>query len=206
MLVRHWAFGGPAMRAVCLVAILLLASSATATELWRWVDDNGVVHYSDRPVPGAEKVIVSGAQTFSAPSVAPSRSDDEEQEDGTAGSDGGYQRFAIASPDSEETLWNIEGRLNVSLDVRPAIRGNHELRVFLDGQAVEVPAAATSFTLGNVFRGEHTVRASIVDENGREVAATDPVTFYVRQTSLQNPNNPQTSPPGPRPRPRTGGG
>ncbi len=191
------------MRAVYLAAMMFLATAATATELWRWVDDNGVVHYSDRPFPGAEKVTVGGAQTFSAPAVPRSTA---EQEEGDGGDGAVYERFAITAPSAGETLWNIEGRLNVSLDVRPAIRGTHELRVLLDGQTVDVPAAATSFTLGNVFRGEHTLRAALVDENGREVAATEPVTFYVRQTSLLNPNNPQTSPPGGRPGARPGGG
>jgi hypothetical protein len=202
------------MRLMCLLVLCLMAVSAGATELWRWVDDNGVVHYSDRPVPGAEKVIIKGAQTFSVPAVPDSAASSEDasaEDEPENGERASYRRFAITQPAREETFWNIEGRLNVSIDVDPAIRGQHALKLYLDGQPVEgVPPAGTSFTVGNVFRGDHTLRASIVDQRGRELVSSQPVRFFVRQTSQLNPNNPATRPPsGPRPTPlpaRPGGG
>ena len=46
-------------------ALFLLISSAigvaAAADVWRWKDANGVVHYSDQPVPGAERLSVSPA-------------------------------------------------------------------------------------------------------------------------------------------------
>jgi len=197
------------MRLMFLLVFCLAAAAAGATELWRWVDDNGIVHYSDRPAPGAEKVIIQGAQTFSVPAAGESAaSPAEEREDGEEAT---YRRFAITQPAREETFWNIEGRLDVSIDVAPAIRGRHALKVYLDGQPVDgVPPAAPSFIMGNVFRGEHTLRASIVDEQGRELVSSQPVRFFVRQTSQLNPNNPAGRPPSvPRPTPlpaRPGGG
>ena len=196
------------MRLAWFVLLFLTAAAAGAAELWRWVDEQGVVHYSDRPVPGAEKIVVSGAQTFSAPAVPAAGRDADDADDGQAGGEGVYRRLAITQPGPEETLWNIEGRLDVRIAVDPAVRGRHSLRVMLDGQRVEdVPPAATSFTLGNVFRGEHTLMVSIVDESGRELISSAPVTFFVQQTSLNNPNNPNNSPPRPTPLPaRPGGG
>ena len=41
---------------------MLIALSASAAELWRWKDADGVVHYSDRPVPGAERIDVRSNQ------------------------------------------------------------------------------------------------------------------------------------------------
>ena len=40
---------------------------AAAAETWRWKDANGVVHYSDRPVPGAERVSVVAPKPSSSP-------------------------------------------------------------------------------------------------------------------------------------------
>ena len=200
------------MRLVWLVPVLFLVALADASgeerELWRWVDDQGVVHFSDRPVPGAEKVTLRGAQTFSAPAARPQAAPPE----GAAGEDPAqapiYRRLSIVQPGREETLRNIEGRLDVRIEVDPPIRGRHELRAFLDGQPVQsVPPAATAFTVANVFRGEHTLRVAIVDETGREIATSDAVRFFVHQTSLLNPSNPATSPPRPTPQPgRPGGG
>jgi hypothetical protein len=63
--------------------------------------------------------------------------------------------------------------------------------VSLDGQRVETPPGATQFTISEVFRGEHRLSVSVVDENGRELVSSEPVTFYVQQVSLQNPNRPR---------------
>lgn len=190
------------MRLACIFLLILAAAGAGAAELWRWVDDRGVVHYSDRPVPGAEKIVISGAQTFSAPPVSASGREADRQ----AGAENGvYRRLAITRPGPQETLWNIEGNLDVQVAVDPPVRGRHSLRVMLDGQRVQdVPPAATAFTLGNVFRGEHTLEVSIVDELGRELISSGSVNFFVQQTSLNNPNS---RPPRPTPLPaRPGGG
>lgn len=39
---------------------LLMAAGASSANLYRWVDEQGVVHYSDQPRPGAEAVTLSG--------------------------------------------------------------------------------------------------------------------------------------------------
>ena len=36
---------------VCLLSLALLATGADAQNLYRWVDKNGKVHYSDQPPP-----------------------------------------------------------------------------------------------------------------------------------------------------------
>ena len=42
----------------------------------------------------------------------------------------------------------------------------------------------------DVPRGEHQVRAEIIDENGSVLASSDSVTFHMKQQSQMNPNNP----------------
>ncbi|HXG28744.1 MAG TPA: DUF4124 domain-containing protein [Nevskiales bacterium] len=43
---------------VLIGAGLLLVSAAAAAETYRWVDTDGKVHYSDRPVQGAQEIRV----------------------------------------------------------------------------------------------------------------------------------------------------
>lgn len=196
------------MRVMVWVALLAAtAASAAERETWRWVDERGVVHYSDRPHPGAEKIDLRAVQSYEAPAAArtaPGSADEDENAPNP------YRRFTIVSPAEGETLWNIEGRLAVTLAVDPVIRGQHRLAVKLDGEPVGgVPEADTDFTIGNVYRGEHTLQASIVDAQGRELASSQPVRFYVHETSLLNPGNPQqqNNPNAYRgPQPNTGGG
>ena len=49
------------MKMICLVAGMLLAvNAAQATEVYRWVDRDGGMHYLDKPREGAEKVRLGG--------------------------------------------------------------------------------------------------------------------------------------------------
>ena len=38
---------------------LLTAVTAQTAVIYKWTDANGVVHYSDQPVPGAERIITA---------------------------------------------------------------------------------------------------------------------------------------------------
>ena len=49
-------------RSILLVLALLAAIAALAQEAYRWVDEDGVVHYSDRPREGAEQISVAGSE------------------------------------------------------------------------------------------------------------------------------------------------
>lgn len=179
------------MRWMWLVLLsTLMLQSASAAEMWRWVDERGVVHFSDRPHPGAERVDLAPAQTFQAPPAvtapdAPDAASDRPEQDAAS-----YSQLAIVSPQEGEMLWNIRGELNVSLRMEPALRDGHRLQMYLDGQRVEEVPQSTQFTLNEVYRGEHRLRASIEDQRGRELVSSGTVVFYVQQASLLNPNRP----------------
>src|SRR5215813_14419598 len=52
------------MRRLAFTLLLLVCSVALAATVYRWVDEDGVVHYSDQPHPNAEKMQVHAAQTY----------------------------------------------------------------------------------------------------------------------------------------------
>ncbi len=187
------------------IVLLCLASLTVSAETYRWVDENGVVNYSDRPHPGAERVDLQGLPTtqFARPGQPRRTRDTGQREAGQT-----YDSVTIQRPQPEETLWNLEGLLDVQIAVQPEIAPGHRLRLYLDGQPVSgVPDRATSFTIDRVYRGEHTLRAAVEDSGGRRLIESPTVRFIVQQTSVQNPNNPNapgrpTPAPLPRPRPR----
>ena len=62
MLKRH------AQSSLYLNAARLLAGARGT--VYKWVDENGVVHYSDQPHPNAQKMQVQEAQTYTAPALS----------------------------------------------------------------------------------------------------------------------------------------
>src|SRR5215475_6403229 len=54
------------MRKLTFTLICLACSVAFAQAVYKWVDENGTVHYSDQPHPNAEKIHVKAIQTYKA--------------------------------------------------------------------------------------------------------------------------------------------
>jgi hypothetical protein len=175
------------MRKWLILCCALSMSSAGATPAWTWTDENGTVHFSDRPVPGARQIELGGAQTIpAAPAAAPAA---QPATVDTAAAQP-YRTIAITSPAQQETLWNIGGNLDVQIDLAPALRPGHVLDIYFDGERRNLNTTSTRFTLTEVWRGVHTLQAIVLDASGRELARSLAVTFMVQQTSIQNPNNP----------------
>ena len=152
-----------------LLPLLLLAATATA-ETWRWVDENGVVNFSDQPRPGAERVELEGISTFSPPEWTSQSAESRGSTEPDAEALEWYSRLAILSPVNEETIWNNQGNLDVALAVEPRMRSGDRINLYLDGEPVSgLPPNATRFTINRVFRGGHTLRATVVDQNGAEL-------------------------------------
>lgn len=178
-----------------IVLSLLLPGVAAAATVWMWVDENGQRHYSDRPVEGAQRIELAEVQGFSAPPAPETRASGasaaEPEQPGQP-----YTRLEVTQPESEQTLWNIEGTLEVSVAVEPPLREGHEVDLYFDGERQYSDSRQLTFTLDEVWRGVHTLEAVVLDASGQEVQRSPGRSFVVQQTSLLNPNNPNTSPPG----------
>ncbi len=165
-----------------LLLLALLAASAALADAYRWTDEDGVVHYSDRPHPGAERINIAEPNTGGR--LAAQRAATASAEESTADSGPfSYSGFEITSPGAEETLWNIEGALNVSLSLTPALQPGHRVRVYFDGNPRLV--SATSFQIDEVYRGVHNLQAEVLDETGRMMIRTRTNRFYVQQSTVR---------------------
>jgi hypothetical protein len=184
-----------------LLCLALPAAVFGGAEVFRWVDTDGQVHYSDRPSPGAERVAIDVAPPpatttagVSSPASAPSAA--EEKPAAAV-----YESLTIQAPGQDEVLWNIEGQLDVAVTPQPALQPGHRLQLLLDGQAVaELEAGITRSRLSDVYRGQHTLLAKIQNESGVTLMQSAPVTFQVQQSALGT--KPAVNPPPPLPRPR----
>jgi hypothetical protein len=167
-------------RSIFAIAVLLVTTLAAADGAWKWTDDNGVVHYSDVPVEGAEQVNIAEYSRATGANLsrnsAPSSNAATEAESAAAP---GYASISISSPAAEETLWNIEGRLTVSVNVSPGLQSGHQIRAYYDGQAQIVQG--TTFTIDEVFRGVHNLQVEVIDGSGKLMIRSQPNRFYVQQ-------------------------
>lgn len=178
------------MRIALLLAVTLATPVFANQVVWKWVDSQGVTHYADRPVPGAERMELRSGTTSTASSPTPpnatSTSTRQPADTGPA-----YQNIEISKPSNDQVFSNIGGAVDVSIRVEPELRSGDTLSLYLDGRLVEAPSSSVqNFSLSDVFRGSHQLVAVITDARGERVAQSQPVTFHVRQQSVLNPQNP----------------
>jgi hypothetical protein len=176
------------MRRRLFTLMSLVCSLALAATVYKWVDENGVVHYSDQPHPNAQKVRVQAAQTYkaadmpAAPGGAPAPPASEQPTP--------YQGCAIAQPADDQTFTNVDS-LTVVVRTDPALRPADHVFLMLDGQPLNGGVATgVQFTLTPVDRGTHTLQAVVRDSAGGLMCQTPGVTYHVHQASVLNPANP----------------
>lgn len=180
------------MRKLTALLLMFLALSASATELWRWKDADGAVHYSDQPVKGAERIDVqmtqrsTGASEPTSEAASGSRGTSESRSEAAA-PPVNYTRCAVASPQNDE-VFNTVSAVNARVDIEPALQAGHRLQVFLNGRAYpDWPANQFAYTLSDLYRGSYTLNVRVLDANGRALCTGSTINFHVRQPSVLAP-------------------
>ena len=168
-----------------VLALCLFATASAMAQVYKWVDKDGVVHFSDRPQEGAEIIELgdysrpTGARIYRPPAAPPDAVEPPPVEEAVR-----YDRLVVSSPAAEQTLWNIEGVLSVTLGLSPGLQSGHQVRVLFDGTPRIV--SGTSFQLEEVWRGAHNIQAEVIDETGELLIRSPAIRFYVQQTTVNS--------------------
>ena len=177
-----------ARRVATATGILFLSLFATGlapaqTGVYRWVEPDGTVTFTDQSRPGAEKIEIQAPQTVPPPEAVRKalRANSERAEPAASGA--AYTQFAIVSPSDDEAVRSNNGDVNIALSLEPALHADHAIVVSMDGQAIG-KGSSTSLQLENLPRGTHTVQATVVDAAGTEIIRTDTVSFHVLRRRL----------------------
>ncbi len=185
------------MQRMLFTLMSLACSVALATTVYKWVDENGVIHYSDQPHPNAQKLQVQGVQTYSSSSAAVRAP--AEGESGSAPPNP-YKGCAIAQPLDQQNLPNAQS-VFIRVAADPVPRGSDHVFITMDGQGLNGgQPTGLSFNVTPIDRGAHSVAAQIRGPDDSVLCQTPTVTFYVQQPNLFSPGT--SAQPGTSPRPR----
>lgn len=172
-------------RVTALIALLLLTAfslpALSGDTLYKWVDAQGNVHYSDKPQPGASKVHLPTPTTFSAPDVTAPRGVASEPQDRS--NSVAAPTLEITSPTPDETFWNVQS-ITVTLAAQPELGPGDTVTITLDDKT-QGPSSVTSATFTDLTRGTHTVHAVLHQAAGGTISAK-PVTFYIQQATQKH--------------------
>ncbi len=169
---------------------LFLGSFSVSAAVYRTVDPEGNVIFTDQPASGAEEVELPPVPTYQAPRYRPPAS---RPDDAASPPAPGYRKFAVVSPAPDETVRDNPGNVTVVLAIEPDLdkAAGDRIQIYLDGKPVGKPTTSLQAVLSNVDRGEHRVSAAIVDRNKKTIRRTEPVRFFLHRQSRLFPRGPK---------------
>lgn len=177
----HW------IQLLLLGSLLLLGHTAQA-QMYKWVDEEGNVSYSDQPQhKDARQLDPYGDNTIPAmrvpPEAPPERSAPDEPETR-------YSLLQITSPENDQAIRSNPGNISVNLTMQPALNVSqgHSISLLLDHQLVSENITTDQATLQNLDRGTHQLSAVIKNKQGRTLKQSDTITFHLHRHSILHPN------------------
>jgi hypothetical protein len=178
---------------VVWLVVGMLPLLAQGAEVYKYVDDRGVVHYTDKPPPGAKKADLPELQTYSSdPAAAESPVagppvTNPAADTGTvtlppeAAALGFYSSVKIVSPTPDQTYHTADAQVTAAASVEPELQASqgHRLVFYVDGAARPPEPGQTSLVLQGLERGTHQVSAAVLDDQGQVLRQSPPVSFHM---------------------------
>lgn len=168
------------MRTALTVLLLLplLAFAADKQPVYKWVDEKGVVHYTDKPPSdNATPAKLPPLQTYKGRTPPDLSRFDKGPQGGKAT---GAAQIQVVTPAQDETFRSGERTVPVAVVLTPQLTEGQRLVYLLDGTPQSTPVSDTSYAFTGVERGSHTASVMLVDTAGNELASSLPVTFHVK--------------------------
>lgn len=169
MAYRIWA------RVGILALVLWWVTPLAAQTVYRVVDGQGRVTFTDNPEQGGEAVELAPLQSVSTSPAAPSRARPR-----TRSAPGQpfmpYDRFEIGYPQPEA---RVGSTTQVEVAVSPALRDDHQMRLRLNGEISQTALHSDAFWLANLPAGAHQLQAELLDAQGRVRHQTSSVRIHV---------------------------
>ena len=160
-----------------------LVGAVSAQTIYKVVNKDGTVTYTDRPVEGAQAIDVKTQNLVSMPSAvkAPAKPVRKTTQKPLPAFE-----LSMVTPTDGQTIRNNNGTLQVAGNLTPA--GNGAFQLFMDETLVDTQPAPV-FSLQNVDRGEHKLQIKFLHNSGKVLATTPVHTVYLhRASALSRPN------------------
>ncbi|WP_444996568.1 DUF4124 domain-containing protein [Aliikangiella sp. IMCC44359] len=168
---------------LCLFLQLSGVNGFEKKKLYKWVDKNGNVHYSDEPQKGAKEIEMKEVpaikmETPDYEAIQKSFSNGKEAPDEVKEVQVDYN-IELIEPQNDGAIRTNDGTITLKGSLEPGLTGEHSIRFYLDGSLIKSERSALSATIKNVEYGAHTASVSVVDSLGKTIRSSNTHKFQV---------------------------
>ncbi|MCF2948667.1 DUF4124 domain-containing protein [Paraglaciecola aquimarina] len=172
------------MKSLYALALLLLCVGASAKVVYKTIQADGSVIYSDTPTTSSTPVNLSAMNNVVMPALnnAASKKPNSRQVSKKQNPQVQYQ-VSIVSPMHEESIRDNSGNVSIRASVSP--NGASKYQLIMDNQVVKTQSNSL-FELEGVNRGAHLIQIHFIDNSGKILASSQQQTFYLHKASALN--------------------
>jgi len=172
------------LKSLLVSTIFFTTTTIADAQLYKGLDAEGNVVYSDQPFENAEKFTPASLSVVNTPKRAPKPSKataDEEEVKAFK-----YTDFDIVSPKNNETIWD-NPQLAVTLRLKPDLntKEKHTVWLLMDGKVIVKNSQTTTLQIGRLERGAHQLQAQVKDKAGKVVVRSRPIVVHIKNTVIQ---------------------
>lgn len=162
--------------AVLLIMICFTLAVFAEGKIYKIINADGTVSFSDTPSAGAQEVQLDGNMTTIQSAVtAPNRVNSATQNRAEQN-----YTLSILSPAPDATVRDNDGNIRIAAKIQPQSPGMYLLN--FAGQ--QYTSSSGVFTLVGVDRGAHTYNLTFSNNRGKVIASSEERTVYLHQASV----------------------
>ena len=170
--------------------LLMVSNALLASDIYKSVDKEGNVIFSDQPQKDSEIVEVEPVNIQKYEKRRPLPTSPRQTQKFT------YKSLNITSPENGTTLRNT-GDTVISGTLKPSLRSDHKVEFLDNGSPIKPAGKSLSFSVTNLSRGTHALQIRVIDAKGKALISSTPKTIHVHRQFISPTATPAapTTPP-----------
>jgi len=165
------------MAQLCLIwlGLLILPGATVAAEIYKTIDENGNIVFSDQPAKEAEKIEVQEPYTFDSSIMTnqPGRTG-RKADTAEAPAKFTYSRLVITSPENDAAIRDNAGNFELSFTVEPPAPPEHTVQLMMDGKVHTTVTQSGTIRFENADRGTLVFQLRFIKKSSNEVIEKGP--------------------------------
>jgi len=163
-----------------LAFTLVLSAFSIHAEIYRGVDEDGNVFFTDTEQENSELIPTPTPNTVTMPKLEAKKPELVEDKKESV-----YKTFSIISPTHDATIKENSGNITVNLLIKPKLNVDEgdAIRISIDNQVVAKRTTSLSIPIPNVDRGSHNLKAELINRSGKTIMSQS-VLFHMKRFSV----------------------
>jgi len=170
------------MKIVLLLSGIIMALVGPVTSaqgVYKTVDENGKVTYTDSPKEQSEELTIDPLNVHEG--TKPAAHSRRPKTSKSSPASLAAPSLTLESPINGQKIGPTERTLSIRASIKGRLQADHFIVFYINGHPVSQPSKSLSITipLGLKMRGQRTVNAAVVSSDGRTISTSNSATTHV---------------------------